>query len=207
MVDYPGKIALTLFTSGCNFNCPYCHNAELKKKVEHTLKEETVLEFIDNRRRVYDAIVVTGGEPSLYGNELIAFLVKLREYFPEKYLKVDTNGSNPEFIDRLYGLVEFVALDVKALDYSAFSSTSFYTILESLEAVRHFWDHEIRLTMYPPFIKEEDFPKYVKLLRGFKRIAVQQYKPIDSVQPYDHKILERLVQMLKPYVKQAYVKL
>jgi len=99
-----------------------------------------------------------------------------------------------------------VALDIKALDYSSFSNTSFYTILESLEAVKHFLDYEIRLTMYPPFIKEEDFPKYIKLLEGVKRVAVQQYRPVDSVQPYDMSVLERFVKMLKPHVQQAYIK-
>lgn len=206
MVDYPGKIALTLFTSGCNFNCPYCHNAELKKRVEHTLKEDTVFDFIDYRRKVYDAVVVTGGEPSLYDNELIDFLMRIRKRFPEKLLKVDTNGSNPDFIDRLYGLVDFVALDIKALDYSSFSNTSFYTIVESLESIKYFLDYEIRLTMYPPLIKEEDLPKYVKLLKGVKRVAVQQYKPVDSINPYDMNVLENFVKALKPYVNQAYIK-
>ncbi|OAA29187.1 ribonucleoside-triphosphate reductase [Kosmotoga arenicorallina S304] len=206
MVDYPGKIALTLFTSGCNFDCPYCHNAELKKRVEHTLKEETVFDFIDYRRKVYDAIVVTGGEPSLYGYELIDFFIRIRKYFPEKLLKVDTNGSNPDFIDRMYGVVDFVALDIKALDYSSFSNTSFYTIVESLESIKHFLDYEIRLTMYPPLIKQEDLPKYVKLLKGVKRVAVQQYKPVDSINPYDMNVLENFVKALKPYVNQAYIK-
>ncbi len=117
-VDYPGHLAAVIFTRGCNFRCPYCHNPELvlpnnnTKATEHWSESE-VLTFLEKRRHLLDGVVLCGGEPTLQKN-LIPFLRKLKtRHFKTK---LDTNGSHPEVIKQALeeGLIDFIAMDVKA---------------------------------------------------------------------------------------------
>ncbi|WP_169698168.1 anaerobic ribonucleoside-triphosphate reductase activating protein [Mesotoga infera] len=192
LVDYPGKVALTVFTSSCNFNCAYCQNKTLKRQVIEELSEETVIDYLDRRRALIDAIVITGGEPTLRVGELIPFIGHLRERIPGKLVKLDTNGWNPALLARLMECIDFVAMDLKSLDYSLFSDVSIETIRKSLDLVKAFREHEIRITLYPPYIKREDFGELAELCRGASRIAVQQYRRIDGndQEPYKSGILE-----------------
>ena len=112
--DYPGKICATVFTQGCNFRCPYCHNPELVDPGRYgpVIPEEEVLSFLDKRRGKLEAVTVTGGEPTLQ-QDLEKFLGELKNM---GYLvKVDTNGSNPDILSTLIDrqLVDYIAMDIK----------------------------------------------------------------------------------------------
>ncbi|MBA4422726.1 MAG: anaerobic ribonucleoside-triphosphate reductase activating protein [Syntrophus sp. (in: bacteria)] len=112
--DYPGKICATVFTQGCNFRCPYCHNPELVDPGQYVpvIPEEEVLSFLDNRRGRLEAVTMSGGEPTLQ-NDLGKFLGELKNM---GYLvKVDTNGSNPDVLSTLIDkrLVDYIAMDIK----------------------------------------------------------------------------------------------
>lgn len=112
--DYPGKICATVFTQGCNFRCPYCHNPELVDPGQYlsVLPEEEVLSFLDNRRGRLEAVTMSGGEPTLQ-KDLGKFLGELKNM---GYLvKVDTNGSNPDVLSTLIDkqLVDYIAMDIK----------------------------------------------------------------------------------------------
>lgn len=115
LLDYPEKVACTLFTLGCNLRCPFCHNATLVTghDVEH-LTEEEVLAFLDKRKHVLEGMCLTGGEPLINNvEEIAAFLTKVKAL---GYLvKLDTNGFFPEKLRKLVssGLVDYVAMDVK----------------------------------------------------------------------------------------------
>lgn len=115
LLDYPEKVACTLFTLGCNLRCPFCHNATLVTghDVEH-LTEEEVLAFLDKRKHVLEGMCLTGGEPLINNvDEIAAFLTKVKAL---GYLvKLDTNGFFPEKLQKLVssGLVDYVAMDVK----------------------------------------------------------------------------------------------
>ena len=115
LLDFPGKVACTLFTGGCNFRCPFCHNASLVTEWDaagDSLSEEEVLAFLDGRRGLLDGVAVTGGEP-LLNPDLPAFLKKVRAL--GFAVKLDTNGSFPDRLEEILhgGLADYVAVDLK----------------------------------------------------------------------------------------------
>ena len=113
LLDYPGKVACTVFLQGCNFRCPFCHNSPLLPgKGEEGLTEEELLAFLQKRKGLLDAVCISGGEPTLYiGLEDLLRRVKALGYL----IKLDTNGSRPAVLKRLVDskLVDYVAMDVK----------------------------------------------------------------------------------------------
>ncbi len=115
LIDYPGEISAVLFTQGCNFRCPYCHNPELVDPSQFTqpLDQDEVLSFLSTRRDKCDAVVITGGEPCIQPG-LIRFMKNLKEM--DYLVKLDTNGSFPEVLSKVVesGLADFIAMDVKA---------------------------------------------------------------------------------------------
>ena len=115
MVDYPGKMACTIFFTGCNFRCPYCHNSSLviPDQDQPYMSEEEVLNFLKKRQGLLDGVCITGGEPLLQGKDLIPFIRQIKELGYS--VKLDTNGTFPELLKELCeeGLVDYVAMDIK----------------------------------------------------------------------------------------------
>ena len=113
MLDFPGKIACTVFLGGCNFRCPFCHNSELfMGKPEKLMEDEEFFKFLKSRKGLLDGVCVSGGEPTLYKN-LPEFLAKIKE---QGFLvKLDTNGSRLALVKELVekNLVDYIAMDVK----------------------------------------------------------------------------------------------
>ena len=113
LLDYPGKVACTVFLQGCNYRCPFCHNSELLPRTgEPFMTEEEFFSFLEKRRGLLDAVCVSGGEPTLQP-ELESFLRRIKAL--GFAVKLDTNGSRPEILERLVAenLVDYVAMDVK----------------------------------------------------------------------------------------------
>lgn len=115
LLDYPGQVAATVFTGGCNFRCPFCHNYELVMSPDVFPREDEkqILDFLKKRKGILTGVAISGGEPTLCG-DLKAFILKLKEL---GYLvKLDTNGYNPEILKDLMSnsLVDYVAMDIKA---------------------------------------------------------------------------------------------
>ena len=113
LLDFPGKIACTVFLGGCNFRCPFCHNSELfMGKPEKLMEDAEFFEFLSTRKGLLDGVCVSGGEPTLY-KDLPDFLAKIKEM--GFLVKLDTNGYRPEVLKALVekGLVDYVAMDVK----------------------------------------------------------------------------------------------
>ena len=113
LLDYPGKVACTVFLQGCNFRCPFCHNSDLLgKEGPETIEVDTLLAFLKKRAGLLDAVCITGGEPTLQP-DLEDLVVKIKEL---GYLvKLDTNGNRPEVLKALVekGLIDYVAMDIK----------------------------------------------------------------------------------------------
>jgi pyruvate formate lyase activating enzyme len=113
--DYPGRVATVVFTQGCNFRCPFCHNGSLLSLTPSTpaIDEIDLLLRLQARRTLIDAVVVSGGEPTLH-NDLPEFLEKLHAL--DLAVKLDTNGSQPDMLKAIVrsGLIDFIAMDVKA---------------------------------------------------------------------------------------------
>ena len=113
LLDYPGKVACTVFLGGCNYRCPFCHNSELfMGKPEKLMEDEDFFKFLKSRKGLLDGVCVSGGEPTLYKN-LPEFLMRIREM--GFLVKLDTNGSHPAVLKELLEkkLVDYVAMDVK----------------------------------------------------------------------------------------------
>ena len=140
LIDFPGKIACTVFTHGCNFRCPFCHNPELvtgKPKRSEAVSEKEILQFLGKRKGRLDGIVFTGGEPLLHTDMLIPLLRKIKAL--GFLVKIDTNGTFPEDLEMLAAkkLVDFIAMDFKTQPerYSAMgaSTQDIEKVLMSLE--------------------------------------------------------------------------
>jgi len=114
-IDYPNKTSAIIFTQGCNFRCAYCHNPELvyPNKYQVPMPEEQVFAFLESRKNQLDAVVITGGEPTLQP-DLIEFIKKIKSM--GFLVKLDSNGSNPKVLEQVINqkLVDFIAMDIKA---------------------------------------------------------------------------------------------
>lgn len=157
-IDFPPYNSAVLFTSGCNFKCLYCHNYDLACcRSNNVYTEKEVINFIKLCKYI-DAIVVTGGEPTIYPIELESFLGKIRREFPHLKIKLDTNGSNPDLLKILEEkeLVDFIAMDVKnCLDKYKYQEiiqapVRINKIKESISIVKKI-PHQFRITAVKPF--------------------------------------------------------
>ena len=114
LLDYPGKVACTIFTAGCNFRCPFCHNASLviDTSANETIPEEEIFRFLTKRQGILDGVCISGGEP-LIQDGIEEFIRQIKEIGYD--VKLDTNGSFPDKLIRLVeaGLIDYVAMDIK----------------------------------------------------------------------------------------------
>lgn len=114
LLDYPGNIAAIIFTKGCNFNCGYCQNSSLiLNDGEELIDELEILKYLEKRRKILDAVVISGGEPTIQ-KDLKSFIIKIKNMGFK--VKLDTNGYNPNLLEELIndGLLDYVAMDIKA---------------------------------------------------------------------------------------------
>ena len=163
LLDYPGELAAIIFTQGCNFRCPYCHNPELVDvaKSDFLYPEEQILDFLKSRKGKLTAVVIGGGEPTLQ-EDLEDFLDKIKAM--NYLIKVDTNGSIPESIENLVNkdLVDYWAMDLKAPEslYPLVTRADipFSSILKSMEIIRESSkSYEFRTTFFDKLLHLEDF--------------------------------------------------
>jgi pyruvate formate lyase activating enzyme len=184
LIDFPGKICAIVFTQGCNFRCPYCHNPEL---VEATLpavgtfSEQEVMSFLERRKGKLDAVTITGGEP-LMQPDLEGFLSRVRAL--GYLIKLDTNGSFPR---RLEGIIQSESVDYLAMDIKATPEKyrsvirreiDISKILESITLIKNSGlDHEFRTTVVKPLFEREDFLEIGRLAENCKLYALQRFVP------------------------------
>jgi pyruvate formate lyase activating enzyme len=182
LIDYPGKISAIIFTQGCNFRCPYCHNPELvdEKLYQHCLPEKNILEFLTTRRGKLDAVTITGGEPTLQ-EDLIPFIQKIRKM--GFALKLDSNGSRPDVIAGLIKekLLDFIALDVKAPSgkYPNVVQTpvAIDAIRESIRLVlKAKILHEFRTTVVTSLLTQNDILAIGREIAGARRYVLQKFQ-------------------------------
>jgi len=212
LIDYPDNISSILFLSGCNFRCPYCHNRDLVLDRLPKIDEKVIIDDLKSRKKYIDGVVITGGEPTLY-SDLIDLIRKIKEI--PLLVKLDTNGSNPDLLEELLNLklLDYVSMDIKA-DLENYSKTigveidtdiikeSIYTLKNSKI------DYEFRTTVVPPFFNDEIARNIGELIKGSKNYYLQQYVPknildpkFENIKPYPREVLEKFVEILKPYVK------
>ena len=184
--DFPGKPAAIIFTRGCNFKCPYCHNQHLLKTSEQRSPsmEEGILSFMEKSTGMLEGLVVTGGEPTLQP-DLMRFVSKIKAL--GFAVKLDTNGSDPQCLRELLdnNLIDYIAMDMKApyRKYNALCGTvvNTATIRESTEViVSSGVRHHFRTTMYPVLLGEEDIQEIKTLIPETSKYVVQQYIPVQG---------------------------
>ena len=166
-VDYPGKIASVVFTQGCNLRCGYCHNVSLldTKDTSNGILPEEIFEWLSKRKGMIDAVVVSGGEPTLQKN-LHVFIEELKSM--RLLVKLDTNGTNPDILRALIDdkLLDFIAMDLKAplSKYESITGTSqleLSSIRESVEVIKNSGlAHEFRTTLCPE-LEADDIPSII----------------------------------------------
>ena len=203
-MDYPGKVALTLFTSSCNFDCAYCHNPELKKSVEEKVGESEIFTYLNKRAALIDAVVITGGEPTLRADDLIPFVERLKAQFPAVLVKLDTNGWSSDILRKFLDIIDYVAVDLKSLNYEPFSTVNLKQIHKSIELAKGFSSHEIRITMFPPYVPEKDFEELARMCSGASLVSVQQYRPLTGFcesPPYPDSVLREFADLLSGYAQ------
>lgn len=187
-LDWEGHVAAVVFVIGCNFRCPFCHNVPLATGMAEGINTRAVLSDIWRRRLFLDGVVISGGEPTLYPN-----LEELLQWFRNDAqipVKLDTNGSSPEILDRLVrrGLVDAVAMDVKAPweKYSLLSGVSVEPdrIRSSIELLGSLGiSLEFRTTFVPGLLSIEDLRRIRLQLNGDPRWVVQLFRPEHALDP------------------------
>ncbi len=212
LLDYPSKVAATIFFGGCNFRCPFCHNMDLVLHPEHalSLSEEEVLSFLKSRQGILDGVCITGGEPTLQ-KELPQLIKKIKDL--GYCVKLDTNGTNPAMLRSLIeeGLIDHVAMDIKTSpeDYPAVcnvSSPGLDRIGESISLLLSGKiSYEFRTTIVKEYHNEEIMQKIGEWIRGADAYYLQsftdsEFVPDHTLHPCDKETLEKFVQILKPYV-------
>jgi pyruvate formate lyase activating enzyme len=183
LIDYPGKISSVLFFSGCNFRCPYCHNPELalnKPDKSQSIDHEQVYDFLEIQKGFLDGVVISGGEPTL-SSELFSVCQKIREFgYP---IKLDTNGTRPDIINRLIreNLINYIAMDIKTdpLYYSPLITKNFnpHNIFSSIRIIMQSnLDYEFRTTCVKPFINSEIIKKIAKFIKNANLYVLQEFR-------------------------------
>lgn len=181
LIDYPGKIAAVIFTQGCNFRCPYCHNPELvlPSYFQQTIDEDEVIDFLLKRKGMLQGVVISGGEPTVQ-KDLIPFLGKIRNMGYD--IKLDTNGSHPEVLRKCIDghMVNYIAMDIKAplKRYADLAGVKVNTdhIQESIQMIIHSdVEHCFRTTILRSLLSEDDLLEISMLVKKAKQYQVQNF--------------------------------
>ena len=191
LINFPGLVASTVFTRGCNFRCPYCHNPEFviqgsdQTYFGETYTEEEILSYLEKRSGLLDGLVITGGEPTLHP-DLPSFIRKVRSIGLK--VKLDTNGGRPDTLRMLLesDLIDYVAMDIKAAPekYRLVGFDSPETIEESVKLLNTSeLDHEFRTTCVKAIISEDDFSKMAALIGPDAKWYLQPFNPAKTLDP------------------------
>ncbi|MBQ9133232.1 MAG: anaerobic ribonucleoside-triphosphate reductase activating protein [Clostridia bacterium] len=181
LLDYPGRTAATLFTHGCNFRCPFCHNAGLVVRPSETVVDENELfAYLDKRKKLLDGVCITGGEPLLQ-SDIADFIRRVRAH--GYAVKLDTNGSFPEKLAALIdeGLVDYVAMDIKNSPEKYEETAGAKGILKNVQAsvallLKNTVDYEFRTTVTGSLHTAEDMRAIGAWITGAKRYFLQPFK-------------------------------
>ena len=223
LLDFPGKVACTVFLHGCNFRCPFCHNAELLEgSLEPVMSKEEFLAFLSKRKGLLDGVCISGGEPTLTaGLKELMTEIKAMGFAT----KLDTNGSRPKVLKELVeaGLVDYVAMDIKnsperyaqtcgisKVDLSAIEESITFLLSGAVES-------EFRTTVVSPLHSEasvEEMGRWLHNLAGnkpVKKLYLQPFVDRDTVvfsglqTPVSSQIA-RFAELLNPFVLEVFVR-
>lgn len=212
LLDYPGHTACTVFTGGCNYRCPFCHNATLvlRPAEQPLIPADEVLSFLKKRQGLLDGVCITGGEPTLEKG-LADFAAQVKEL--GFAVKLDSNGSRPEVLRELVerSLVDYVAMDIKSSreNYGRLIGLPHYDTAHVEESAAFLMegrvDFEFRTTVVKEFHSAEDFERIGQWLRGGEKYFLQCFKDSGDIlgsgcSAFGKSEMERLRQAVLPYI-------
>ena len=180
LLDYEDKVSVVLFSQACNFRCPFCHNGDSVLNAQTEINFAEILDFLKSRKGLVDAVVFSGGEPTLEPD----LEVKIKAVKSLGFLiKLDTNGTNPELLEKLLdqGLIDYVAMDIKNSP-SLYAQTSGVKNV-NLDHIRNSNslimnkapDYEVRTTIVKEFHEHMDYDTFFELIKGAKRLFLQKF--------------------------------
>lgn len=211
LLDYPGKTAATVFLSGCNLRCPFCHNSRLVENRDFDeISDNDFFSYLEKRKGILDGVCVTGGEP-LLNDEIEEFLLKIRGigYF----VKLDTNGTFPEKLESVLknNLCDYVAMDIKNIPEKYALTTGIEnfdvsSVLKSVHILKNSQiDHEFRTTLVKEFHTAEDVEKIAMQLGNKEKYFLQKF--VDSgelltegLSPLSDEIMQNCLKSARKYV-------
>lgn len=218
LLDFPGEVASTLFTVGCNFRCPFCYNRSLVIPEEfppQRVSAEQAISELVKRKAFVSAVVITGGEPTIHP-DLPWFIESIKKEGLK--VKLDSNGTNPSMLKELYSreLLDYVAMDIKSsLDHygdAAGVSIDIADIKESTSIIRSSGiPYEFRTTVVPGLHDLDKIEAIGKWLEGSEYYVLQPFTPQGSTidraysvkKPFDEKALRAMVAAAKPYFQKV----
>lgn len=220
LIDYPGKLATTVFTVGCSFRCPFCHNPELVLSSKYNVSsikntEKEFFDFLKSRKNKLDGVCITGGEPTIQP-DIVEFIKKIKKM--GYAVKLDTNGTRPDVLRKVIRekLVDFIAMDIKNHPGKYNKTTATKGDIEriklSVEMIRNSGiDYEFRTTVVPGLHTESDFTKIAKWLAGAKAYWLQRYRQSKILDPTlpkrvikNNKLdLEQILENLTPHFEKV----
>lgn len=218
LLDYPGKLAATIFLGHCNFRCPFCQNSGLvlAPEREPVIPVEEVMGVLKKRKGVLEGVCITGGEPTMSAG-LPDWIRSIKEMGYQ--VKLDTNGSHPEMLKRLVDekLIDYVAMDVKNSpakygETAGIKKADLVSIHESIEFLKTGRvDYEFRTTVTKELHKKEDMEMIGKWISGSRRYFLQAYRESEQVihpvfSSYSREQLENYRLMLLKYVPQVEIR-
>ena len=212
LLDFPGKTACTVFFGGCNFRCPFCHNASLVRGEGENISEEEFFKFLRKREGILDGVAITGGEPLLQ-KDIVSFIRRIKEM--DYQVKLDTNGSFPEKLKALVaeGLIDYVAMDIKSSPEGYSRAAGCKIDMEKIKESVDFLlsgavDYEFRTTVAKGAVFPEDMEDIGKLIKGAKRYFLQGFVDSGDILgegcgPYEKEEMEEMLKTVKKYVPTA----
>ena len=218
LLDYPGKMACTVFTGGCNFRCPFCHNRSLVFLNENDgeILTDDILDYLKTRKKILDGVCISGGEPLLHKG-IKDFIRKVKNL--GMLVKLDTNGSDPETLKELIdeGLVDYVAMDIKQypekyLKVIGLENFDLKVIETSKDLLlQNKVDYEFRTTVVKGFHEVEDFKKIGEWIKGARHYYLQNFEDhgtcIQSgLSEVGLSVLEQMKETVRPYVQEVEIR-
>ncbi len=213
LLDFEDRISCVLFCKPCNYRCPFCHNGTTVLEAETVIPFEDILEYLVSRKGLIDAVVVSGGEPTLMP-DLKEKIIRLKEL--GFLIKLDTNGTNPEVVKDLYEnhLIDYVAMDIKnSFVKYAMTVGVKNAFLDKISQTINFLmtsgiDYEFRTTLIDEFHNEQDMRDIAETIKGAKRLYLQKYVDRESCIAHGfHEVskekAERFVDILKGNIEQV----
>lgn len=212
LLDYEDKVSCVLFCKPCNFRCPFCHNGDLVLNSENYIPWEEITNYLKDRRRLIDAVVFSGGEPTLMPD----LIEKIQEVKEMGFLvKLDTNGTNLDVLKKLVSnnLLDYIAMDIKnnLIKYDVTSGVKNVNKKKLVEAIEYIKtcgvDYEFRTTLVKEFHNDLDVEEFGKLVNGAKRLFLQKFVDREGcIKRGLHEVSERkakqFLNALQKYVKE-----